>query len=138
MRNVLSGKEPLEVRPSYDVSDKEIEARRSRGEQIITLTGQVETESERKQKDMKAGPTYKNPVYKTEENRTSASAYIKEHASEFSSTAQQRSRRQERSSGNRFRAGNRAHIEVQGELTSNQQKQLRTISQLIKSLLEEK
>lgn len=133
MRKVLSGEEPLEIRWFHEVSAEEKETRRSRGEKLFTLTGQAETESDRKQKDKKAGP-----AYKTKENATSASAYIKEHASEFTSTAKPRSRRQDRPSGNRFTAGNRAHIEVQGELTSNQQKQLRTISQLIKSILEEK
>ena len=43
-----------------------------------------------------------------------------------------------RTSGNRFTAGNRAHIEVKGELTTNQQEQLRTIGKLIQGILEEK
>ena len=144
MRKVLSGKEPLEIRWFHEVLADEKETRRSRGEKLFTLTGQVETESERKQKDKKAAlryqtdPTYKTQVYKTEGNTTSASSYIKEHAAKFTSTTKSKSRRQERPSGNRFRAGNRAQIEVKGELTTNQREQLRTIGKLIQGILEEK
>ncbi len=145
MRKVLIGEEPLEIRWFHDVSAKEIKSRRSSGEEIFTLSGnknfgltnehisQFEVEAEKKQKGKEA-----DPVYKTEETPTSVSSYIKEHASEFTSTAKPNSQRQKRPSGNSFRAGNRAHIEVKGELTLNQQEQLRTISQLIKTILEEK
>ena len=79
MRKVLLGKESLEIRDFHDVSDKEIETRRSHGEQVIALGGETGSATSHKSLD--------NTDMQLRETQTSATDYIKSHAHEFESVS---------------------------------------------------
>ena len=117
---VLSGKEALEIGNLSDYSDKEIELRKLQGEQVEFLS-------------MREPSTIED----------SASYYINKNLKKFKASNRTPSSPSPRRRGRavkktKFRAGARAFIEVDGDLTSNQEELLRSITNMVRSILKGK
>jgi len=124
---VLSGKEAFEIGNLSDYSDKEIELRKLQGEQVEFL-------SMRKLSSIDEEPS------STED---SASYYINKNLKKFKASYRTPSSPSPRRRGRavkktKFRAGARAFIEVDGDLTSNQEELLRSITNTVRSILKGK
>jgi len=117
---VLSGKEALEIGNLSDYSDKEIELRKLQGEQVEFLSMREPSTTE-----------------------DSASYYINKNLKKFKASYRTPSSPSPRGRGRavkktKFRAGARAFIEVDGDLTSNQEELLRSITNTVRSILKGK
>ena len=122
MENVLNGDEQLEIALEGSKSPSEIEKRKSKGESVKFLS-----------MDMMS---LKFPSH----SKDSASDYINKNLNRFKSSHSSLSTKGKRHTPkkNTFRAGARAFIEVDGDLTSYQEEQLRSITSLVRSILKEK
>ena len=124
MENVLNGDEQLEIAPAESKSPSEIEKRKSKGESVKFLS-----------MDMMS---IKRPLY----SNNSASDYINKNLNKFKTSSSHSSLstkgKRHTPKKNTFRAGARAFIEVDGDLTSAQEEQLRSITTLVRSILKEK
>ena len=117
---VLSGIEALEIGNLADYSDKEIELRKLQGEQVEFLS-----------------------MSKPLTTKDSASNYINKNLKKFKASNRTPSspsprRRGRAAKKTKFRAGARAFIEVDGDLTSNQEELLRSITNMVRSILKGK
>jgi transcriptional regulator with XRE-family HTH domain len=126
MDSVLSGKESLEIASEGDYSNEEIKLRQSLGENMHLLNMIDDS--------MKISPS---------EMSDSASDYIDENSMKFKSFSRSPSspsprRRSRAVKKTKFRAGARAFIEVDGDLTSNQEELLRSITNMVRSILKGK
>jgi hypothetical protein len=126
MEKVLSDEEPLEILRDNSFSKDLIEKRQSFGEEVQML---------RAQNEINYSPTVKD----------SASDYINKHVDKvieskslFKYSYSLDTKPQPKSKKSTFKAGSRAVIEVEGELTSSQEEQLRSITSLVRSILKEK
>ena len=126
MEKVLSDEEPLEILRDNSFSKDLIEKRQSFGEEVQMLRAQNEINSSPPVKD-------------------SASDYINKHVDKvieskslFKYSHSLDTKPQPKSKKSTFKAGSRAVIEVEGELTSSQEEQLRSITSLVRSILKEK
>ena len=126
MEKVLSDEEPLEILRDNSFSKDLIEKRQSFGEEVQMLRAQNEI-------------NYSPPV------KDSASDYINKHVDKvieskslFKYSYSLDTKPQPKSKKSTFKAGSRAVIEVEGELTSSQEEQLRSITSLVRSILKEK
>ena len=126
MEKVLSDEEPLEILRDNSFSKDLIEKRKSFGEEVQMLRAQNEI-------------NYSPPV------KDSASDYINKHVDKviepkslFKYSYSLDTKPQPKSKKSTFKAGSRAVIEVEGELTSSQEEQLRSITSLVRSILKEK
>ena len=126
MEKVLSDEEPLEILRDNSFSKDLIEKRKSFGEEVQMLRAQNEINSSPPVKD-------------------SASDYINKHVDKvieskslFKYSYSLDTEPQPKSKKSTFKAGSRAVIEVEGELTSSQEEQLRSITSLVRSILKEK
>ena len=126
MEKVLSDEEPLEILRDNSFSKDLIEKRQSFGEEVQMLRAQNEI-------------NYSPPV------KDSASDYINKHTDKvieseplFKYSYSLDTKPQPKSKKSTFKAGSRAVIEVEGELTSSQEEQLRSITSLVRSILKEK
>jgi len=124
---VLSGKEALEIGNLSDYSDKEIELRKLQGEQVEFL-------SMREPSNIDEEPSSRED---------SASYYINKNLKKFKASYRTPSSSSPRRRGRavkktKFRAGARAFIEVDGDLTSNQEELLRSITNTVRSILKGK
>jgi transcriptional regulator with XRE-family HTH domain len=126
MDKVLSDEEPLEILRDNSFSKDLIEKRQSFGEEVQMLRAQNEI-------------NYSPPV------KDSASDYINKHVDKvieskslFKYSHSLDTKPQPKSKKSTFKAGSRAVIEVEGELTSSQEEQLRSITSLVRSILKEK
>ena len=124
---VLSGKEAFEIGNLSDYSDKEIELRKLQGEQVEFL-------SMRKPSSLDEEPSSRED---------SASYYINKNLKKFKASYRTPSSPSPRGRGRavkktKFRAGARAFIEVDGDLTSNQEELLRSITNMVRSILKGK
>ena len=126
MEKVLSDEEPLEILRDNSFSKDLIEKRQSFGEEVQMLRAQNEI-------------NYSPPV------KDSASDYINKHVDKvieskslFKYSYSLDTEPQPKSKKSTFKAGSRAVIEVEGELTSSQEEQLRSITSLVRSILKEK
>ena len=124
---VLSGKEAFEIGNLSDYSDKEIELRKLQGEQVEFLS-------------MREPSTIDEEPSTTED---SASYYINKNLKKFKASYRTPSSPSPRRRGRavkktKFRAGARAFIEVDGDLTSNQEELLRSITNTVRSILKGK
>ena len=124
---VLSGKEALEIGNLSDYSDKEIELRKLHGEQVEFLS-------------MRESSLIEEEPSSTED---SASYYINKNLTKFKASNRTPSSPSPRRRGRavkktKFRAGARAFIEVDGDLTSNQEELLRSITNMVRSILKGK
>ena len=126
MEKVLSDEEPLEILRDNSFSKDLIEKRQSFGEEVQMLRAQNEI-------------NYSPPV------KDSASDYINKHVDKvieskslFKYSHSLDTKPQPKSKKSTFKAGSRAVIEVEGELTSSQEEQLRSITSLVRSILKEK
>ena len=126
MDSVLSGKESLEIGKPEDYSNEEIKLRQSLGESmhLLNMIDDSMNFSPSKMKD-------------------SASNYININSMKFKTISRSPSspspgRRSRAVKKTKFRAGARAFIEVDGDLTSNQEEQLRSITTLVRSILKGK
>ena len=124
---VLSGKEALEIGNLSDYSDKEIELRKLQGEQVEFLS-------------MREPSTIDEEPSSRED---SASYYINKNLKKFKASYRTPSSPSPRRRGRavkktKFRAGARAFIEVDGDLTSNQEELLRSITNTVRSILKGK
>ena len=127
MDGVLSGEESLEIASSGDYSDEEINKRLSLGESVHLLNMEPS-----EMRDMEPS-----------EMRDSASDYIDKNSMKFKSISRSPSspspgRRSRAVKKTKFRAGARAFIEVDGDLTSNQEELLRSITNMVRSILKGK
>ncbi|MCS5648162.1 MAG: transcriptional regulator [Dehalococcoidia bacterium] len=127
MDGVLSGEESLEIASSGDYSDEEINKRLSLGESVHLLNMEPS-----EMRDMEPS-----------EMRDSASDYIDKNSIKFKSVSRSPSslsprRRSRAVKKTKFRAGTRAFIEVDGDLTSNQEELLRSITNMVRSILKGK
>ena len=121
MDSVLSGKESLEIASEGDYSNEEIIERQLLGENMHLLN---------------MAPS---------EMRDSASDYINKNSKKFTVKDSNRTpsslsprRRSRPVQKTKFRAGARAFIEVDGDLTSNQEELLRSITNMVRSILKGK
>jgi len=137
MDGVLSGEESLEIASSGDYSDEEIKKRLSLGESVHLLNM-----SPSKLIDM--GPSEMRDM-EPSEMRDSASDYIYKNSTKFMVKDSNRTpsslsprRRGRPVKKTKFRAGARAFIEVDGDLTSNQEELLRSITNMVRSILKGK
>ena len=124
MDSVLSGEESLEIGKPEDYSNAEIKLRQSLGESMHLLNTMDQS--------MHFSPS---------EIQDSASDYIDKNSEKFKSISRASSspgRRGRAVKKTKFRAGVRAFIEVDGDLTSNQEEQLRSITTLVRSILKGK
>ncbi|SFV76350.1 hypothetical protein MNB_SUP05-10-425 [hydrothermal vent metagenome] len=126
MDRVLSGQEMLEIADTDSLSLAEIEERKSKGEEVHSLK-------------MKEVPMDSSVSY----SRSSASDYIDENLKKFESISLAPSspsprRRSRAVKKTKFRAGSRAFIEVDGDLTSYQEELLRSITNTLRSILKGK
>ena len=126
MEKVLSDEEPLEILRDNSFSKDLIEKRKSFGEEVQMLRDQNEI-------------NFSPPV------KDSASDYINKHVDKvieskslFKYSHSLDTKPQPKSKKSTFKAGSRAVIEVEGELTSSQEEQLRSITSLVRSILKEK
>ena len=124
---VLSGKEAFEIGNLSDYSDKEIELRKLQGEQVEFLS-------------MREPSTIDEEPSSRED---SASNYINKNLKKFKASYRTPSSPSPRRRGRavkktKFRAGARAFIEVDGDLTSNQEELLRSITNTVRSILKGK
>jgi len=126
MEKVLSDEEPLEILRDNSFSKDLIEKRKSFGEEVQMLRAQNEI-------------NFSPPV------KDSASDYINKHVDKvieskslFKYSYSLDTEPQPKSKKSTFKAGSRAVIEVEGELTSSQEEQLRSIISLVRSILKEK
>ena len=124
---VLSGKEAFEIGNLSDYSDKEIELRKLQGEQVEFLS-------------MREPSTIDEEPSSIED---SASYYINKNLKKFKASNRTPSSPSPRRRGRsvkktKFRAGARAFIEVDGDLTSNQEELLRSITNTVRSILKGK
>ena len=124
---VLSGKEAFEIGNLADYSDKEIELRKLQGEQVEFLS-------------MREPSTIDEEPSSRED---SASYYINKNLKKFKASYRTPSSPSPRGRGRavkktKFRAGARAFIEVDGDLTSNQEELLRSITNTVRSILKGK
>ena len=127
MDSVLSGEESLEIGKPEDYSNEEIKLRQSLGESMHLLNM-----APSEMRDMEPS-----------EMKDSASDYIDKNSKKFKSISRAPSspsprRRGRAANKTKFRAGVRAFIEVDGDLTSNQEELLRSITTLVRSILKEK
>ena len=125
MDSVLSGKESLEIADQEDFSNEEIKLRQLLGESVHSL---------KMSHSIDASPS---------EMSDSASDYIDENSMKFKSFSRSPSspsprRRSRAVKKTKFRAGARAFIEVDGDLTSNQEELLRSITNTVRSILKGK
>ena len=125
MENVLSGKEPLKIFREKSFSKKVIKEMKSPNEEVQML---------------------KNVSYGVDSfDSDSASDYINRNAYSFNSAPEEifkahyasRSRPKSKNKST-FKAGSRALIEVDGKLNPSQEEQLKTIADLVQSILKEK
>ena len=127
MDSVLSGKESLEIASEGDYSNKEIIERQLLGESMHLLNM-----APSKSRDMESS-----------EMKDSASDYINKNSMKFKTISRSPSspsprRRSRAVKKTKFRAGARAFIEVDGDLTSNQEELLRSITNTVRSILKGK
>ena len=126
MEKVLSDEEPLEILRDNSYSKDLIEKRKSFGEEVQMLRAQ-------------------NEINYSPQLKDSASDYINKHVDKvieskslFKYSYSLDKKPQPKSKKSIFKAGSRAVIEVEGELTSSQEEQLRSITSLVRSILKEK
>ena len=126
MEKVLSDEEPLEILRDNSYSKDLIEKRKSFGEEVQMLRAQ-------------------NEINYSPQLKDSASDYINKHVDKvieskslFKYSYSLDTQPQPKSKKSTFKAGSRAVIEVEGELTSSQEEQLRSITSLVRSILKEK
>ena len=124
---VLSGKEALEIGNLSDYSDKEIELRKLQGEQVEFLSMREPSSIDEEPSSIE----------------DSASYYINKNLKKFKASYRTPSSPSPRRRGRsvkktKFRAGARAFIEVDGDLTSNQEELLRSITNMVRSILKGK
>ena len=127
MDSVLSGKESLEIASEGDYSNEEIIERQLLGENMHLLNM-----APSEMRDMEPS-----------EMRDSASDYIDKNSMKFKTISRSPSspspgRRSRAVKKTKFRAGARAFIEVDGDLTSNQEELLRSITNTVRSILKGK
>ena len=129
MDSVLSGEESLEIGKPEDYSNEEIKLRQSLGESMHLLNM-----APSEMRDMEPS-----------EMRDSASDYINKNSTKFMVKDSNRTpsslsprRRGRPVKKTKFRAGARAFIEVDGDLTSNQEELLRSITNTVRSILKGK
>ena len=127
MDSVLSGKESLEIASEGDYSNEKIIERQLLGESMHLLNM-----APSELRDMESS-----------EMKDSASDYIDENSMKFKSISRSPSspsprRRSRAVKKTKFRAGARAFIEVDGDLTSNQEELLRSITNMVRSILKGK
>ena len=127
MDSVLSGKESLEIASEGDYSNEEIIERQLLGENMHLLNM---APSELRDMD-------------SSEMKDSASDYINKNSMKFKTISRSPSspsprRRSRAVKKTKFRAGARAFIEVDGDLTSNQEELLRSITNMVRSILKGK
>ena len=127
MDSVLSGKESLEIASEGDYSNEEIIERQLLGESMHLLNM---APSELRDMD-------------SSEMSDSASDYIDKNSMKFKTISRSPSspsprRRSRAVKKTKFRAGARAFIEVDGDLTSNQEELLRSITNMVRSILKGK
>ena len=127
MDSVLSGKESLEIASEGDYSNEEIIERQLLGESMHLLN-MAPSEI----RDMESS-----------EMKDSVSDYINKNSMKFKTISRSPSspspgRRSRAVKKTKFRAGARAFIEVDGDLTSNQEELLRSITNTVRSILKGK
>ena len=127
MDSVLSGKESLEIASEGDYSNEEIIERQLLGENMHLLNM-----APSEMRDMESS-----------EMKDSASDYINKNLKKFKASNRTPSSPSPRRRGRavkktKFRAGARAFIEVDGDLTSNQEELLRSITNTVRSILKGK
>ena len=127
MDSVLSGKESLEIASEGDYSNEEIIERQLLGESMHLLNM-----APSEMRDMEPS-----------EMKDSASDYINKNSMKFKTISRSPSspsprRRSRAVKKTKFRAGARAFIEVDGDLTSNQEELLRSITNMVRSILKGK
>ena len=127
MDSVLSGKESLEIASEGDYSIEEIIERQLLGENMHLLNM-----APSEMRDMESS-----------EMKDSASDYINKNSMKFKTISRSPSspspgRRSRAVKKTKFRAGARAFIEVDGDLTSNQEELLRSITNMVRSILKGK
>ncbi len=127
MDSVLSGKESLEIASEGDYSNEEIIERQLLGESMHLLNM-----APSELRDMESS-----------EMKDSASDYINKNSMKFKTISRSPSspsprRRSRAVKKTKFRAGARAFIEVDGDLTSNQEELLRSITNMVRSILKGK
>ncbi len=124
---VLSGKEALEIGNLSDYSDKEIELRKLQGEQVEFLSMREPSSIDEEPSSIEDSASYyinKNLKKFKASNRTPSSPSPRRRGRAVKKT--------------KFRAGARAFIEVDGDLTSNQEELLRSITNTVRSILKGK
>ena len=124
---VLSGKEALEIGNLSDYSDKEIELRKLQGEQVEFLSMREPSSIDEEPSSIEDSASYyinKNLKKFKASNRTPSSPSPRRRGRSVKKT--------------KFRAGARAFIEVDGDLTSNQEELLRSITNMVRSILKGK
>ena len=131
---VLSGKEALEIGNLSDYSDKEIELRKLQGEQVEFLSMGKLSSIDEEPSSIDEEPSSRED---------SASNYINKNLKKFKASYRTPSSPSPRRRGRavkktKFRAGARAFIEVDGDLTSNQEELLRSITNMVRSILKGK
>ena len=127
MDSVLSGKESLKIASEGDYSNEEIIERQLLGESMHLLSM-----APSEMRDMESS-----------EMKDSASDYINKNSMKFKTISRSPSspspgRRSRAVKKTKFRAGARAFIEVDGDLTSNQEELLRSITNMVRSILKGK
>ena len=116
MSKVLSGEEPLHIKKINETSSKQIDHQKSLGEKVVELNLSQDFSS------------FEN----------SASDYINNNLSNFetySRPSHSRARQRQKSKERKFRAGARAFIQVDGDLNSSQEEQLRALTTVVRSIL---
>ena len=126
MESVLSGNEPLKIEREREKSDFE------------DLVDQMQKSGEEVQK-LHRSYAFDDQLL----NLDSASDYINRNSNSFNSAPQQRIKamhvsRSKPINKSTFKAGSRAVIEVDGNISPSQEEQLKSIANLVRSILKEK
>ena len=122
MENVLSGEEPLKIARKKSFSKDFINKMKEPGEEVLM---------------MGVEPEMLIPHFSSD----SASDYINQNLDKFKRiepTSLHSFKKSQKPKKTSFQAGFRAVIEVEGDLTSDQEEQLRSITTLVRSILKEK
>lgn len=125
MRKVLLGEEKLEIGYQAEFPPEEVKARKDAGEDVLTF-----------------GLLSPRPVGSLEKPlpgiEESATGYLHQHAEEFTTQRRQQRARSSKDPRKIYRAGPSAEIRVNRPISKEQEHQLRLITKLITTILEEK
>ena len=146
MTKVLSGEEPLNIKKIDEASyeeekfNKKAKKRKQHSsiDESVRVYKELYKEGKKNDFQLHISPDYSSISFKdfSSDDNDSASDYINKNLSNFK--IRQARQRSQRVKERKFRAGARAFIQVDGDLTSSQEEQLQALTALVRSILKVK